>query len=272
MAPWIEFEGRNIDAAVENACQKLGKSKSELKYEVVSYGSTGIFGLVGVKKAKIRVRRPLEEKPVKIQEKPVDIPDHDLLFSTADPEQIDIDRTLEQTASNTIQKPQHLEQDSLNMAKNILQNMVDLITVDASVSVEEREPQSLFFDIKGGNSAVLIGKRGQTLEAIQYLIEKIINTHVNERVRVQVDVEGYLNNKTESMQRLAKRLSQKAKKSGKPVTIGQLNSQDRRIIHTVLKNDHGVRTQSVGDGTYRKLVIFPKKGNEKHNKKDVPKS
>ena len=272
MAPWIEFEGRNIDAAVENASQKLGKSKSELKYEVVSYGSTGIFGLVGVKKAKIRVRRSLEEKPAKIQEKPVDIEFHDLPPSTAGPEQIDIDPTEEQTASIAIQKPQQLEQDSLNRAKNILQNMVDLITVDASVSVEEREPQSLFFDIKGGNSAMLIGKRGQTLEAIQYLIEKIINTHVNGRVRVQVDVEGYLNNKTESMQRLAKRLSQKAKKSGKPVTIGQLNSQDRRIIHMVLKSDHGVRTQSVGDGAYRKLVIFPKKGNERHNKKDVAKS
>jgi len=272
MTPWIEFEGRNIDVAVENACQKLGKSKSELKYDVVSYGSTGIFGLVGVKKAKIRVRRPLGEKAVKIQEKPVDIVEHDLPPCVVEADQNDIDQPVEKIVSDAIQKPQNPEQDPVNTAKNILQNMVDLITVDASVSVEEREPQSLFFDIKGGNSAMLIGKRGQTLEAIQYLIEKIINTHVSERVRVQVDVEGYLNNKTESMQRLAKRLSQKAKKSGKPVTIGQLNSQDRRIIHMVLKDDHGVRTQSVGDGAYRKLVIFPKKGNEKQNKKGVPKN
>jgi spoIIIJ-associated protein len=272
MAPWIEFEGRNIDAAVENACQKLGKSKSELKYDVVTYGSTGIFGLVGVKKAKIRVRRPLEEKVVKAQEKPVEIldPEPSPLSLEADP--MDIDQPAEQHVSEAIEKPQRVEPDSLNMAKNILQKMVDLITVDASVSVEEREPQSLFFDIKGGNSAMLIGKRGQTLEAIQYLIEKVMNTHGNERIRVYVDVEGYLNNKTESMQRLAKRLSQKAKKSGKPVTIGQLNSQDRRIIHMVLKEDHGVRTQSVGDGVYRKLVIFPKKVNEKHNKKDAPKN
>ncbi len=272
MTPWIEFEGRNIDAAVENACQKLGKSKSELKYDIVSYGSTGIFGLVGVKKAKIRVRRPLEGKIVKIQEKPVDVPDHALSQSTGEAVRNEINEPLEQKALEAIQNPQQLDQELLDMAKNILQNMVDLITVDARVSVDEREPRSLFFEIKGGNSAMLIGKRGQTLEAIQYLIEKIINAHVSERVRVQVDVEGYLNNKTESMQRLAKRLSQKAKKSGKPVTIGQLNSQDRRIIHMVLKDDHGVRTQSVGDGAYRKLVIFPRKGNEKQNKKSAPKN
>jgi len=80
-----------------------------------------------------------------------------------------------------------------------------------------------------------------------------------EKRRVQIDVEGYLEAKRDRLQKLAERLSIKVKLSGKPVTAGQMNSHDRRIIHLALKEDTDVRTQSVGDGLYRKLMIFPGK-------------
>ena len=93
---------------------------------------------------------------------------------------------------------------------------------------------------------------------MQYLIEKIVNKHSEHRIRIQIDIEGYLEKKQNNLKGLAVRLAEKAKRSGKPITIGQMNAHDRRIIHLVLRDDSGVRTQSVGDGFLKKLLIFPR--------------
>ena len=106
---------------------------------------------------------------------------------------------------------------------------------------------------------MLIGKRGQTLEAIQYLVEKIVNKQNEARIRILVDVEGYLDTRQSNLKRMASKMADKAQKINKPVTIGQMNAYDRRIVHLHLKDNQAVRTQSVGEGYYRKLVIFPKR-------------
>jgi len=106
---------------------------------------------------------------------------------------------------------------------------------------------------------VLIGKRGQTLDAIQYLVEKIVNKHSQKRLRLQVDVEGYLESRKKNLEDLAFRLAQKAQKNRKPMTIGQLKPQERRVVHLALKDYPDVRTQSVGEGFIRKLMIIPQK-------------
>ena len=146
----------------------------------------------------------------------------------------------------------------LAMGKEALDRIVSHITTGAEVTARHGEDR-LCYDIQGGESGMLIGKKGQTLEAIQYLVEKMVNKQNSERIRVQVDVEGYLDNRRQRLEDLAARLAQKAKRSGKPVTIGQLNAHDRRIVHISLKGDPELRTQSMGEGFYRKLVIFPKK-------------
>jgi spoIIIJ-associated protein len=154
---------------------------------------------------------------------------------------------------------------ALEKGLEALQRIIDFITDDAQVSVE-RNADRVLFDVKGGNAGVLIGRRGQTLESIQYIVEKIVNKNTENRIRVQVDIEGYLEGRRTRLQELAAKLSAKAKRSGKPVTLGQLNSHDRRIVHLSLRDDDAVRTQSQGDGFYRKLVIFPeKKGRKKKN-------
>ena len=112
------------------------------------------------------------------------------------------------------------------------------------------------YNISGGNTAILIGKRGQTLEAMQYLVEKIVNKQIGRRIRLEIDVEGYLIARRERLESLAQRLGEKVKRTGKPLTAGQFNAHDRRIIHIALKEDNAVRTHSVGEGYYRKLKIF----------------
>ena len=112
---------------------------------------------------------------------------------------------------------------------------------------------------------MLIGKKGQTLEAMQSLVEKIVNKQNNsnngDKIRIQVDVEGYLETRKINLEKLARRMAVKSKRTSKPISLGQMSAYDRRIVHMALKDDSGVRTQSRGEGYLRKVVIFPKKNN-----------
>ena len=252
MSRSMEFEDKSVEMAVRKACDKLNIPREQLKHDVISYGSTGIFGLVGSKKAKIRVRvsEPTTggDQKKKVIEKQMDS-FHEQTKEDADPQMETIHE--EGTIHN-------FTDDDKELARTALQQILDAITTDATIAIEESADR-MIFNIQGGNPAVLIGKRGQTLEALQYIVEKIVNKHREQRVRIQIDVEGYLENRKQSLQRMAVRLSEKVKRTGKPATMGQMNAHDRRIVHITLKDDISVRTQSMGDGFLRKLVIFPKK-------------
>jgi spoIIIJ-associated protein len=141
-----------------------------------------------------------------------------------------------------------------------------LITEGATVEAETNRDH-LTLKITGGNAGILIGRKGQTLDAMQFLTDKIINRQSEARVRVKVDVEGYIETRKSNLKHLAVKMAEKAKKTGKPATINQMSAQDRRIVHLTLKDDNRVRTQSMGDGYYRRLVIFPKKKNSFAGKK-----
>ena len=144
--------------------------------------------------------------------------------------------------------------------------MADLITDDATVTAET-DRDRLTLHIEGGNAGILIGRKGQTLDAMQFLTDKIINRKSDARVRVKVDIEGYMETRKSNLRHLAFKMAEKAKKTGRPATINQMSAQDRRIVHLALKEDSQVRTQSMGDGYYRRLVIFPKKRNSYRGKR-----
>jgi len=252
MSPVMEFESKSVEEAVQKASQELNIPPGELDHDIISYGSTGIFGLVGSKKAKIRVVVPDEE-----QEKTIDTIAAEI---EADSEEVlaIVDEAFGKKSITGV------SEDNAAFGKEVLQKIVDFITTDAAISVTQKGGK-LVYEVSGGNTAVLIGKRGQTLEAMQYLLEKIINKKNEKRIRVEVDIEGYLQTQRERLQKLALRLSEKVKKTGKPVTAGQFNAHDRRIIHITLKEDREVRTHSVGEGYYRKLKIYPKRKKRKKN-------
>ncbi|MBF0389813.1 MAG: Jag N-terminal domain-containing protein [Desulfamplus sp.] len=161
--------------------------------------------------------------------------------------------------------PVDVSEEAMQIGRETLQKMVALITDDATVTAKSDEDR-LLLKVEGGNSGVLIGRRGQTLEAMQYLTDKIINRYSESRVRLKVDIEGYMETRKANLKTLAYKMADKAKKTGKPATINQMTAQDRRIIHLTLKDDTRVRTQSMGDGYYRRLVIFPKKSTFKRKK------
>lgn len=224
MSHEYEFEGKTKEEAVRKACEKLGLSEDELETEVVSYGSTGIFGLVGVKKAKIKVTVP-ERRDVEPRQAAPEADEHEVVAG---------------------------------IAKNALERIVSFIVDGASVAVETQH-DSISFTVEGGNSAILIGKHGRTLDAIQYLVQKIVHKEKRTRLRLSVDVEGYRDRRKASLTQLALRLGEKVKRFGKPATISPMNAYDRRIVHVALKDDNRVRTQSIGTKSYRKLVIYPQR-------------
>ncbi|SLM28332.1 R3H domain protein (Single-stranded nucleic acid binding protein) (modular protein) [Desulfamplus magnetovallimortis] len=161
--------------------------------------------------------------------------------------------------------PVDVSEEAVRVGRETLQKMVSMIT-DEAIVVAETDEDRLLLRVEGGNSGVLIGRRGQTLEAMQYITDKIINRFSQSRVRLKVDIEGYMETRKANLQSLAYKMADKARKTGKPATINQMTAQDRRIVHLALKDDYRVRTQSMGEGYYRRLVIFPKKGSWKRRK------
>lgn len=262
MSSVSEFEGKTVDHAVEQACTSLNVSKEELKYSVISHGSSGIFGLVGVRKAKIRVTVP-DPEPEEEPEEESDVEETEFLTADTDTEENGFSEPDDEDDDDDVLRDIEVSQEAMDAGQDILRRIADFITEGSNVSVR-KEKGYVLYQVDGGNSAVLIGKRGQTLEAIQYIVEKIVNKHCEHRVRIRVDIEGYLDKRKEQLESLARRVADKVRRSGKPTTINrQMNAHDRRIVHIALKDDTGVRTQSMGEGFYRKLVIFPKKKNKK---------
>ena len=270
MAAGMEFEGKNIDQAIQRALDKFKIEKKQLKYDVISYGSTGIFGLVGAKKARIRVLQPKESSSKRLVETETKDLIEELMIEGFEDSALlsDHDSPVSETEDPSDQESLTAEDlKPVEIGKQVLQKILDLITDGAAIKFS-RDKTHIRYEIEGGNPSIVIGKRGQTIEAIQYIVEKIVNKQIDsQRLRIEIDIEGYMENRRNHLRQLGQKMSEKAKRSGKPVTISQLNAHDRRIVHLTLKNDSGVRTQSVGDGYYRKLIIFPKKGKGKSKKK-----
>lgn len=278
MAPIVEFEGKTVERAVKVASEKLNIPARKLKHDVISYGSTGIFGLVGAKQAKIRVSVPETNVPdtrdlsAETEELPPET--NPVLTETSEPPP-EKAMSPKSEAVSLVEEAFEIETRGEDQAeaeksgREALKRLVDYITEDAVIESESKG-ENIIYNITGGNTAVLIGKRGQTLEAMQYLVEKIVNKLSEKRLRVEIDVEGYLEKKREKLISLAVNLGEKVKKTKKPATVGQLNAYDRRIVHLALKADGELRTHSLGEGYYRKLKIFPKqrKRKGKSNKAD----
>ena len=236
MTHYLEFDGINVEKAIEKACKELNLKKEEIKHDIISHGSSGIFGLVGTKKAKIRVAVKDIEK--EISEADFNIPEEKLSGSLICDEQN--------------------ENGYIDKGLDVLKKVLDTITNGAKTSVRI-EGKEICFDIDCSNPAVIIGKKGQTLDAIQYIIEKVVNKSKDERYNIKVDVCGYLDKRHSKLRTLAEKIAEKSKTNGKPMSLGQMNANDRRIIHLALKNDSDVKTHSVGEGFIKKIVIYPRR-------------
>jgi spoIIIJ-associated protein len=226
----LEIEGKSIDEAIEAACSQLNVPKEKLEIEILSTGSTGIFGIVGSKKAKIRAT---------VKEEPVDL--------RPEPE-------VQAPPESEAEAPSLSGEELGAEAKTLTQDILTLMGLEATVSVQ-KEKETIQIKIDGDTSGLLIGRRGQTLDALQYLITRIINRKGPEKTKVVMDSGDYRTRRKEYLEELALKMAEKSRQTGKPVVISPLNAHDRRIIHMTLEKEKDLKTVSRGEGQMKKMVI-----------------
>jgi spoIIIJ-associated protein len=226
-----EFEGKTTEEAIENAARKLNLAVEDLNVDIIEPGSAGIFGLVGGRKAKIKVT----------------------LKSTSEPRETD---ELEETVEpRETEEPQ--ESEELQLAQETLKKILSLIPMEATVRAD-RIDGKINLNIVGDRSGLLIGRKGKTLDALQYLVTKIVNKAFDRKVNVIVDSEDYRKRRKDSVTQLALKMGEKAKRIKKPVMTNPMNPHDRRLVHLALKDDENLETRSRGEGLLKKVVIIPK--------------
>jgi len=237
----IELEGKTIDDAIEKACREFDLPRERLNIEILSEGSSGFLGLVGTKRAKIRASlMTLNLNFDEPKEPPVE----------AAPET----SGLEEKEPEKVSSPQAFR------AETFLTGLLESMGFSFPVRHEEGEDYILL-KIEGDGSGLLIGKGGQTLDAVQYIVNKAVlrEGEGQERKRILLDTENYRKRREESLIELAEKLGYKVKRTRRPATMNPMNAHDRRIVHMVFQNDRQLTTKSRGEGTFRKIVIMPVK-------------
>jgi len=155
------------------------------------------------------------------------------------------------------------EGDAVQLAREALEMMLSLMRVPARVELRkegEGEAATVVLDIRGDDLGILIGRRGETLMALQYLVNLVASRRLKLRAGVTVDVEGYRQRRYQALEGLAVRIAEKVRQSGHSLALEPMSPAERRIVHLALKDDPTVTTQSVGEGESRKVAIFPKGG------------
>ena len=152
-------------------------------------------------------------------------------------------------------------------AKDFLKEVFEAMNLVVVVDVKfDEASNSMSIDLSGDEMGVLIGKRGQTLDSLQYLVSLVVNKDVENYIHVKVDTENYRQRRKETLENLAKNISYKVKRTKRPVSLEPMNPYERRIIHSALQNDKYVTTHSEGDEPYRHVVVVLKKyDNHKNN-------
>ncbi len=231
MTDYIRVEGKNVDEAVKEAMIRLGCSTEELEYNVLEEGSKGFLGLRS-KPAVIEARKkePVAEEKELQKEKKEEVmeklPEGDMISSAT------------------------------GFLTDVFKSMGMGVDLDASYNEEEK---TIEINMSGENMGNIIGKRGQTLDSLQYLTSLVVNKTQEEYIRVKLDTENYRERRKETLENLARNIAYKVKRTKRPVKLEPMNPYERRIIHSTLQGDKYVYTKSEGEEPYRHVVVLLKR-------------
>ncbi len=221
----VEASGKTVDEAIAKALQQLGLDRSQVDVEIISEGRAGLFGLGG-ENARVLVK-PLGG---------------------------------ETTETVAVESP------TIQMAVDFLRHLLELMGVDADVTARAPETPgdglgraSAVLDVNGDDLGILIGRRGSTLAALQYMVNHMVSRGLKSKALVSVDVERYKRRREEALMGLARRLADKVKASGRTITLEPMPANERRIVHLALASDPQVVTASLGEGETRKVAISLKR-------------
>lgn len=275
-----DFYGKEVAAAIKNACDTLGVPQEKLEIEVMETGTTGIFGLIR-KKAHIRV----QIKP-DIEEIVADVFEVDN-FLKSESEDEDDAETQGQSDGGLIEVEDEAAEDeeeedddltdkepdaevspeSLETVKAELLQLVQLMGFPSTLEVETTG-QNVVCTLRGEFEENLTGADGKVLDSLQYLLRKIISRKVPERLRISINVGDFREKRLEELKIKAVEMATQVKEDGKTQVLPALNPGERRVIHMILQEDKEIRSRSVGDGLFKKILIYkPGKGNRPGGRK-----
>ena len=264
---WIEISAKTVDDAINEGLARLGTTSDKMEVDVIERESSGFLGLFGKHDAKVRVRlkeikpAPVVEKKVVKDTKPASVRNN-VETKTEEKPVVDIQRKPKKKFDE-IEKIEPVSADRQEKAKTdaikFLTDVFKAMKLEASINVEfDAAENELSIDVKAEDMGVLIGKRGQTLDSLQYIVSLAINKDSNEYVKVKLDSENYRLRRKETLENLAKNIASKVKRTGRQVSLEPMNSFERRIIHSALQGDPDCETFSEGNDPYRKVVVKPK--------------
>ena len=296
---YIEVTGKSVEEAITNACTKLGIPSSKLDYEVIEKGSSGLFGLFNSKPAKIKAREKSEETDDSVKEeakaevktetkaeaktevKKEAKPETKKEFKPEPKKEVksevktEVKTESESDVMDEFKDEPKSEPFSAEQKEEIkkqinafLDNMFGAMNMTVNVDIAfDDEENRVNIDLSGDNMGVIIGKRGQTLDSIQYLTSLVINKNSDKYVRIKLDTENYRKRRKETLESLAKNIAYKVKRSRRPVSLEPMNPYERRIIHSALQSDKFVSTRSEGEEPFRHVVVYlERENNNRYNR------
>lgn len=271
---YMEFSAKTVQDAITEACTHFVVTSSSLEYEVIDEGSTGFLG-IGSKPAVIKARAKSEEieeaKAVFTQDNESEKKEAKKEFKKEKKEFKDNKKEVKKEEKAEVKaevkkeepKKREINIDAADVEKRATEFLKDVLAkmeIENEVKAKyDAEENCLNIEISGEDMGVLIGKRGQTLDSLQYLVSLVVNKGTKEYLRVKVDTENYRERRNKTLENLAKNMAFKVKRTRRSVTLEPMNPYERRVIHSALQNDSYVTTHSEGEEPYRKVVITLKK-------------
>ena len=269
MEDYITLSAKTLDDAITEALVQLGVTSDRLDYIVVEKGSEGFLG-IGRKQAVIKARRKREEKPVEetVEESKVETPVKEEVKPEKKTEKKPAKEHSHTKKNVREEKPEvksepkkevelaKVEPQTIETCEKFIYDVMNAMGMDdVKVTSVVDEEGALSINMEGSNMGILIGKRGQTLDSLQYLTNRVANKMQDGYVRVELDTEDYRRRRKETLENLAKNIASKVKRTRKTVSLEPMNPYERRIIHSALQSDPAVSTHSEGEEPYRRVVV-----------------
>ena len=269
MEDYITVSAKTLDDAITEALVQLGVTSDRLDYIVVEKGSEGFLG-IGRKQAVIKARRKREEKPVDetVEESKVETPVKEEVKPEKKTEKKPAKEHSHTKKNVREEKPEvksepkkevelaKVEPQTIETCEKFIYDVMNAMGMDdVKVTSVVDEEGALSINMEGSNMGILIGKRGQTLDSLQYLTNRVANKMQDGYVRVKLDTEDYRRRRKETLENLAKNIASKVKRTRKTVSLEPMNPYERRIIHSALQSDPAVSTHSEGEEPYRRVVV-----------------
>ena len=249
---WLQVSAKTVEDAITEALIQLGITSDQIEYEVIEKGSSGFLGF-NAKAAVIRARKkeaPVEEIP-EVVEGAVNEPEE--TFGKV------IEEVSEEAPEAAVEAPAEDADPEAEM-REFLSKVFKAMDLEVEIDIRKGEEENTYeAELKGKDMGVLIGKRGQTLDSLQYLTNLVVNKHSAHYTKVKLDTENYRERRKATLENLAKNIAYKVKRTKQTVSLEPMNPYERRIIHFALQGDKYVETHSEGEEPYRHVVVTPKR-------------